>query len=1532
MPSSIHNALLSARTPDLVANSSVLGAQVSPSLSRLENGNYVVVWTDAVSLPDLIIRGQVFSANGQKIGSQFDVSGPASGAASTPVVAGLSDGGFVVTWNTTSGTTTETINGVDIPFPLESEVYARKFSANGVPEAPEFRVNLNTQGLQGAPSLTALENGGYFISYLSLNGYDPFGTIDGSLIGTIYDNDGVSTVGSFRLNNLSYGLGVQSHAASFDDGSFVVVWDGLDLAGQDRSGTGITLQRFNADGTKNGETVSVNQTTNNLQTNPKVTVLENGAYVVAWNDWQSTSDASQKFDIRAQVFSAQGAKVGSEIVIAADAGVQIDPNIAAFGPSGFVVTWTDESGIAGAVALGPRDPSTSIKAQLFDLTFHEEDAVDDFDPFGDGLTVNRSDVFQINEVIAETQNEPEIIQLDDSRFAVVWSDYSRSGSDNSDASIRTKIVDLNLAPEILRSTLPALQLDAAGYVEANLVDGRFFDPEGGELTYRLLRPGTNEDAPLPDWLSFDGVTGLLSGVYEGQTAPAFLDVTIQATDPEGATSEFSHAIELEQAGLSQIGSSRDDTLVFGLPERVNLPNGEFALVFSGQANPFGALWNKTFFIERYSADGLKTQENTFTARTPYEDLRLTPVAADGVAFTQEGYVLSSTPVVNGRERVATFNVQDTSFIVLFEENFTISPGMSGLQDYEVSARAGGSFQLVSTHILGASTNNQDTAGLTALFKHYPITPFSLLDTAAETETRTANVETVNGDLAAASDGAGKTLYIYEHFSTNSLGDTKQLGFTLYSEATETFRSGQLYDPFSGGQYFRPTGPIKIFDTDLGYFVVSIPGGRTATPGTLDYRISKETGGATALYTAEENLHYLSNGYSVQFTLNNGLSLEVYDPDYNRVVQDYDLRNSTSEIVHFPTATFPDFWPEITDLGGGRFRLSGLSDTGQAVFEDFAINALMASQTLSAANETYRSPGTDPVFIKAGAGADHLTGSRFNDTLIGEAGNDTLIALGGADRLLGGDGNDVLRLLGDGNFSGVHTRRPFDDSQLLGGAGLDTLVLGDENYFDLSKALIRDIERIDFSRSADAFQTLKLNAKEFGHLLDQPGGLTLIGPADDTLARRITIDLFDQATPGPMQLDMSDLALQNWSATNSINIYGTRFVYDLDIQGSDGTDFVFGSLGQNHIVLGDGADTAHGYAHDDVLIGDNFQASYAPNEANAVFRLYRATLDRDPDTNGHANWTERLFDQEIDLSQAASGFVRSREFQQTYGALSNEGFVELLYENVLDRPSDPGGLQNWLNRLVQGDSREDVVLGFAQSLEFRRATASNAQDFAQDANPAHWSDEVYRVYRSTLDRDPDQGGFENWINRLAQGDALETVVTGFVNSPEFRATYDTLSDSAFVELLYQNVLGRGSDPGGLANWLARLGQGDSRAEVVLGFSESSEFKRDTVDDLNTWMRGFGVHDRLIGAAGENILAGGLFSDSFEFNATIGGTHTILDLELWDTLEFTGFGYLSDAEARANMVQNGSEVVFTDGGVAIHLQNTTLSQITDDVIMI
>ena len=85
-------------------NSTKGGAQSFPTIASLDDGGFVIVWESADvhgPTPYISIRGQQFDATGTAVGSEFLVT-TVTGSSTTvkfPAVAGISGGGFVVSWD-----------------------------------------------------------------------------------------------------------------------------------------------------------------------------------------------------------------------------------------------------------------------------------------------------------------------------------------------------------------------------------------------------------------------------------------------------------------------------------------------------------------------------------------------------------------------------------------------------------------------------------------------------------------------------------------------------------------------------------------------------------------------------------------------------------------------------------------------------------------------------------------------------------------------------------------------------------------------------------------------------------------------------------------------------------------------------------------------------------------------------------------------------------------------------------------------------------------------------------------------------------------------------------------------------------------------------------------------------------------------------------------------------------------------------------------------------------------------------------------
>ncbi|MEZ5342892.1 MAG: DUF4214 domain-containing protein [Acidimicrobiales bacterium] len=216
----------------------------------------------------------------------------------------------------------------------------------------------------------------------------------------------------------------------------------------------------------------------------------------------------------------------------------------------------------------------------------------------------------------------------------------------------------------------------------------------------------------------------------------------------------------------------------------------------------------------------------------------------------------------------------------------------------------------------------------------------------------------------------------------------------------------------------------------------------------------------------------------------------------------------------------------------------------------------------------------------------------------------------------------------------------------------------------------------------------------------------------------------------------------------------------------------------------------------------------------VGRLYLAYFLREADAGGYSHWlTQRA--NGLGINAISAAFADSSEFQQRYGSLSNAQFVDLIYRNVLGRQADAEGRNFWTTALNRGLSRGEVMVAFADSPEFINKTKTAPVQGSAEG-------QIYRLYLAFFLRFPDAGGMDFWTDMRIGGTSLDAISGEFVNSAEFQARYGSLSNEEFVQLVYENVLGREPDAAGRDYWTSLLNNGRSRGSVMTGFSESVEF--------------------------------------------------------------------------------------------------------------
>jgi hypothetical protein len=96
-------------------------------------------------------------------------------------------------------------------------------------------------------------------------------------------------------------------------------------------------------------------------------------------------------------------------------------------------------------------------------------------------------------------------------------------------------------------------------------------------------------------------------------------------------------------------------------------------------------------------------------------------------------------------------------------------------------------------------------------------------------------------------------------------------------------------------------------------------------------------------------------------------------------------------------------------------------------------------------------------------------------------------------------------------------------------------------------------------------------------------------------------------------------------------------------------------------------------------------------------------------------------------------------------------------------------------------------------------------------------DVAQLYTAFFDRAPDAAGLAYWVNELQTGlITLEQMASNWVNEqPEGQAKYPNgTSNTAFLDAIYQNVLGRSPDAEGQQYWLNQLSSGAMSRDVFI----------------------------------------------------------------------------------------------------------------------
>lgn len=143
--------------------------------------------------------------------------------------------------------------------------------------------------------------------------------------------------------------------------------------------------------------------------------------------------------------------------------------------------------------------------------------------------------------------------------------------------------------------------------------------------------------------------------------------------------------------------------------------------------------------------------------------------------------------------------------------------------------------------------------------------------------------------------------------------------------------------------------------------------------------------------------------------------------------------------------------------------------------------------------------------------------------------------------------------------------------------------------------------------------------------------------------------------------------------------------------------------------------------------------------------------------------------------------------------------------------------------------QNVTSGFLDTISYYRTLEDSLDERYTFINQEKAID-IARLYQAGLGREPDQGGMNYWISAVESGVSERDLSFSFLESPEFTNRYgddDGMSNSEFISVMYQNVLGRQAEQEGFDYWVNVMNQGlMDREQGLIVFAESPENQQQT----------------------------------------------------------------------------------------------------------
>ena len=294
-------------------------AQKQLSVTGLSNGDTLVVWQDYYTAKYRVMY-QRFDVNGQSVAAAVPAVSSTI-AQYNPDVIATNDGGFVIAYKE------------------NSHIYAQRFGSDSLALGARIDVATTTSTEDNA-SVTLLSNGNFVVAWDN--------TSLKKVQAKVFDNTGTIVADTVNLFNLTSGSQYEVIVEPSSDGGFIAAAI---------IGTQITFARFTNTGVLVGNEIVVNTTSTSylsaLRKQIAITELNNGSYVVAWTS--STAVDGSSYSIVARIIAQDGSFVSEQFVVNEYTNlIQKEVRLTALASGGFMAVWQSNGADGDAEGIASR--------------------------------------------------------------------------------------------------------------------------------------------------------------------------------------------------------------------------------------------------------------------------------------------------------------------------------------------------------------------------------------------------------------------------------------------------------------------------------------------------------------------------------------------------------------------------------------------------------------------------------------------------------------------------------------------------------------------------------------------------------------------------------------------------------------------------------------------------------------------------------------------------------------------------------------------------------------------------------------------------------------------------------------------------------------------------------------------------------------------------------------------------------------------------------------------------------------------------